>query len=67
MTTDGPAWTIVRRGRDVYGRPWVQVRRRGGRQTRVVVPDLFASEDDVTAAIEAAVAAVPELPGYWAV
>lgn len=67
MTDTGPAWTIVRRGRDVYGRPWVQVRKRGGQETRVILPDRWATETDVRAAIEAAVARLPDRPGYWAV
>lgn len=67
MIYEGPAFTIVRRGRDVQGRVWVQVRKRGGQETRIVIPDIFVSEDDVLDAAADFAASIPELPGYWAV
>lgn len=63
----GPAFTIVARGRDVQGRVWVQVRKRGGQQSRIVIPDIFVSDDAVVEAAEIAAAFTPEAPGYNAV
>lgn len=66
MIEPGPAYTIVRRGRDVYGRHWLQVRKRGGQETRVVVPDIFATEAELQAVAAHAATRIPELPGPWA-
>lgn len=58
----GPAFTIVARGRTALLDSWVLVRRRGGRLVRVTIPLVSAESANIDAAIQAALASVRDYP-----